>query len=314
MSGKLVTEVQGVVGKRYRSDTLLNIASWVVDTQRSLRKQARNSDLHPEAQLRLMEVCGTFLLNDFSLLIGEPGKKWPGRRESLEFLLNLWYHPDHFSWLHRKFGNCLTIISDRARSVRELAEEASKRHRVDEARALWKGLDLLYKVQRDLVATGLLSELANTSRIAKISNTHLERLAPVLRDQFAIIRRIADSMSTQTTRTRSAVRILGEIRGMSFFEGPRAQQDSLIADTNDALVAHLLRPVSRHERGLYAELAQDLPGLAQRVQKLLTIYLDARNDSDASPEEVRHLWAALKGAEITLSSTIGTRFLIELPL
>lgn len=239
-----------------------NLARVVIHHWVELHRYGR-SEAPNEAKSRVLEILGggVFEWCWTALTI----YREPLQSENPDSLIRLYEHlckPNVRPTLCNKVCFSVSMISARMQALSKLAKKAKK----DEAKDLWRAYNYLFEVLYELLNTGALAEMPNSSRHARLDEVALANLVTCLPVHWCALKRRA-SASGQVGCVSAQI---GLTLGLPVFAGLRAQEEGRVAQGSEALMDWYMTPQARKLRGFYADLGASVHGFSQAAKALRT--------------------------------------------
>lgn len=212
---------------------------------------------------------------------------------------------------------CFTVsmISARMSTIALLAEKAEAAAAAEtgkraeaksaEAKQLRHAYNFLFNLMYELLYTGALADMPNSSRCARIHEDALDRLVDVLPQRWEILKKHASSSG----QVASVSSLIGETLRLPMFEAVLAQEEFRLEEGSESLKQWYLRPKARMQRGFYADMGGSIHALSQIAQKLRRYRAEAPLDSP----RWRFANAGLGAVEKTLIEVLASGVLFHVP-
>ena len=272
------------------------INQWV-----SLHRYGR-SDAPLEVKSRLLEVIGGGVFEWCWATRGIYGE--PLQRDNAMSLAQLRDHlckPSVRPTLCNKVSFTVSMISARMCAIATLAKKAKGK----EARELWQGYHCLFAALNELLDTGALAEMPNSSRNARLHDNALAKLTAILPVRYALLKRHSAASGQIGLISAS----LGTTLGLALFAGVRAQEEGRVSPGAEGLMAWYQAPHVRKQRGFYAELGAGIHALCQAAMEL-------RKYRDSAPKGAPRRKTATEAiilVEETMIAVINSGALYSIP-
>lgn len=211
------------------------------------------------------------------------------------------YEPSVRSTICSKVCFSVSMIAARMSTIAQLEKKAEGK----EKKQLREAYNFLFNLMYELLYTGALADMPNSSRCARMHEDALEKLVVVLPQRWEILRQHAVA-SGQVSRISA---LIGESLRLTVFDGVRAQEEYRLEPGSESLRQWYLRPKARMQRGFYAEVGASIHALAQIAQQLRDYRIDAPLDTP----RYRFANAGLAAVENTIIELLGTGILFHVP-